>query len=155
VSRLEIGMTPEEVEEFLAPPRVGVLSSNGPDGYPHSAAMAYVPVGVTIRMWSYAKAAKTRNLRRDPRCAFLVEDGELYHELRGVLLRGRIEIVEDVDAVAEIGLALRERQRVSEATVVGAPASPEEVRAQAAKRVGLVLRPERVHSWDHGKIPQR
>lgn len=148
-------MTPEEVAEFLAPPRIGVLSSNGPDGYPHSVAMAYVPADGAIRMWSYAKAAKTRNLRRDPRCAFLVEDGELYHELRGVLLRGRIEIVEDVDAVAEIGLALRERQRVSEATVVGAPASPEEVRAQAAKRVGLVLRPERVHSWDHGKIPQR
>lgn len=155
MSRLEIGMAPEEVEEFLAPPRIGVLSSNGPDGYPHSVAMAYVPVDGTIRMWSYAKAVKVRNLRRDPRCAFLVEDGELYHELRGVLLRGPVEIVEDVDAVAEIGLALRDRQRIAEARVVGAPTTPEEVRAQAAKRVGLVLRPERIHSWDHGKIPLR
>jgi hypothetical protein len=153
--RLDISMTPEEVWAFLAPPRTGVLSSNGADGYPHSAAMSYVPRDGALHMWTYGKSAKARNLERDPRCAFLVEAGELYHELRGVLIRCEIELTDDPAAVAEIGMGLRARQGIEETDVVGAPRTVEEVEAQAQKRIGLVLRLDRVHSWDHGKIPRR
>lgn len=153
--KLDISMTPDEVWAFLAPPRVGVLSSNGPDGYPHSAAMSYVPEDGALHMWTYAKSAKARNLRRDSRCAFLVEDGELYHELRGVLVRGEVEIDDDPAVVAAVGMGLRDRQKIDETDVVGAPRAPEEVQAQAVKRIALVLRLDRVHSWDHGKIPRR
>jgi hypothetical protein len=98
-----------------------------------------------LLMWTYAKSAKARNLLRDPRCAFVVETGQLDHELRAALGRG----------AAEIGMALRSRQTIDETDVVGAPQTPEEVHAQAQKRVALVLRLDRVHAWHHGKLPRR
>ena len=44
---------------------------------------------------TFAKSQKIQNLRRDPRITALVEDGDVYEQLRGVELVGTAEVTED------------------------------------------------------------
>ena len=142
-------MSQEEWKAFLQQERTAVLASSGAEGFPHLVAMWYVPEQDGLLMWTYAKSQKVHNLRRDPRISALVEAGERYEELRGVLVRGSAEIVEDFERVLEGGVALHRRysETPSNDGVSG-------VRAQAAKRVLIFLPYSRVVSWDHRKLPQ-
>jgi hypothetical protein len=74
----------------------------------------------------------------------MVETGDSYAELRGVMVRGHCEIIEDPEAV-KATFALRAEGRDSRAPTPGAVAS-------APKRVVLKVLPRRMMSWDHRKL---
>ena len=145
-------MTPAEVADFLRAPRTGVLSTIAKDGGPHSAGMWFAPRDGALEMWTYAKSQKAVNLRRDARAAFLVEAGENYGDLRGVLARGRIELVTDFDAIVAIGRALYRRYTEPRTGVAVEDGPLVEIERQAHKRIGLVLPLVDVASWDHSKL---
>jgi PPOX class probable F420-dependent enzyme len=145
-------MTPQQVDAFLAVPRTATLSTLGPDGGPHSAGMWFVHDAHELRMWTYAKSQKAVNLRRDPRAAFLVEEGVEYSELRGVLVRGRVDIVTDIQSVVGIGTELYARYTEPRTGMPAAGAVLDEIERQAHKRVGLLLPLVNVASWDHGTL---
>ncbi len=153
--RVDVSMSAAELRAFFEPARTGVLSSVGSDGYPHSVAMwfsALLDEGAgELHMWAYRASQKVVNLRRDPRCAFMVEEGMAYNELRGILVRGDARIVEDEEAVFEIGRRLYERYTLP-ATGMSVEVAEGELRRQAGKRKGIVLPMERVASWDHSKL---
>jgi PPOX class probable F420-dependent enzyme len=148
--RVDIRMTAEEVLAFLAGQYDAVLATLGPDGCPHQASMWYVVDGERVLMWTFRKSQKARNLARDRRASLLVDAGEGYGELRGVLIRGEAEVVEDVDEVTRIGLALADRY--------GGRYGPDDASTRAAhqkqapKRIGIVLDVARVASWDFSRI---
>ena len=148
-------MPPEEMREFLRTPRTAVLSSIGKDGFPHSVAMWFAPRMDSdtgeLHMWAYRRSQKVLNLERDDRCAFMVEEGMAYNELRGILVRGRARIVEAPEEVFEIGKRLYELYTLP-ATGVSTEVAEAELRRQAGKRKGIVLPFERVASWDHSKL---
>jgi hypothetical protein len=103
-------------------------------------------------MWTYAKSQKAVNLKRDPRCAFLVEEGVAYSELRGVLVTGSVSLVTTVANIVAIGRELYERYTLP-ATGVAAQEGPiVEIERQANKRIGLRLPLEDVASWDHSRL---
>jgi PPOX class probable F420-dependent enzyme len=144
-------MSPDEIAGFLAEVRNCVLSTLDADGWPHSSAMWFVPGDSSLRMWSYGKSQKVLNVRRDPRASAVVETGLAYEELRGVMVRGRIELVEDREEIALIGRALFERY-VAPRTGISYEDGPRfEIERQSYKRVGLILPFDRVTSWDLGK----
>lgn len=147
--REQIRMTDAEVAEFLAAERTMSVATIGPGGRPHLTALWYVPDGATLSTWTYATSQKAANLRRKAEATVLVEAGESYEELRGVSMECDVEVVEDEAGVVRIGSALLHRYSGSEEA---ATAAAQFVRAQAAKRVGLVLRPTKVVSWDHRKL---
>ena len=139
-------MTDDEARAFLAERLVMQVATIGPRGWPHVVPLWYVPDGLELRGWTYAKSQKTRNLERDPRATVAVEAGVQYQELRGVTLECEVEVERDTDRVAEYGLALAERYGA------GGEDMKEAFRKQATKRVGLRFVPRRVVSWDHGKL---
>lgn len=145
-------MGPPEVDDFLRLAMTGNLTTLGADGWPHSVAMWFVPHKGELRMWTYRKSQKVLNLRRDPRFALLAESGAGYLELRGVLIRGRAQIVEDFEGVKAIGEALHGRYVVGDTDYTIDSTSLKEIERQAHKRVGLVLPLDRVASWDHSKL---
>jgi PPOX class probable F420-dependent enzyme len=149
VSRREqIKMSREEIAAFLAEQRVLICATNGTGGWPHLMPLWYVIRDQELWSWTYAKSQKVKNLARDPRATLQIEDGEQYHELRGVMVEARTEIHRDLDLVAEFGAELFGRYG-------GGGTGPEfleAVRAQAAKRVALQFRAERTASWDHRKL---
>jgi nitroimidazol reductase NimA-like FMN-containing flavoprotein (pyridoxamine 5'-phosphate oxidase superfamily) len=138
-------MTSDEVGAFLVEQRVVVCASNGLRGWPHLMPLWYVIRDEELWAWTYAKSQKVRNLERDPRATLQIEHGELYHELRGVMIEAQTTIHRDLETVARVGGDLLERYS-------GAAADLDTVRAQATKRVALQFAPERIASWDHGKL---
>ena len=154
--RSQIVMTEEEIAAYLKDARTIVLNSIGRDGVPHPAPMWFalegdVTDGGSIVMTTFTKSQKIRNLQRDPRVTLLLEDGETYTELRGVVFYGRAELSQDVDAVVEI---LRAISRRSGGGATDALSETEQagLRAQAAKRTTIRVRPQKVVSWDHRKL---
>jgi PPOX class probable F420-dependent enzyme len=148
--RDRIGMTQAERLALMAEQDVVVVvTSLGPRGWPHSMPMWFVVREGEIWIWTYAKSQKARNLERDPRATLLVEKGDSYEELRGVMIEAKAELDGDPGAVLDLGLAIAARHRE------GAEPGSEEreaLEAQARKRVAVRFRPVRTISWDHRKL---
>jgi PPOX class probable F420-dependent enzyme len=142
--RNQIRMSDDEVTAFLAEQKVMTVGTIGPQGRPHLMALWYVPDGLGMTGWTYAKSQKAKNLERDPRATIQVEDGVQYHELRGVMMECDVEL--DPDAKA-YGLALFKRYAGTLDESITAM-----VEKQAPKRVGLRFSPTRIVSWDHSKL---
>lgn len=144
-----IRMTPEEVDAFLHGRRVMNIATHNHDGTIHLVAMWY---GFTAdgrpAFETFTKSQKVQNLRRDARITALVEDGDVYEELRGVELVGTAEVTEDPDVLMPIARNVVERyiEGVAPADVEGVAA------AMAHNRSAVVLNVERTVSWDHTKL---
>jgi PPOX class probable F420-dependent enzyme len=146
--REQIALTADEQRRFLAESKTIVLTSIDRRGYPHPVAMWYVvdPDG-SVLMTTYAKSQKAMNLRREPRCALLVESGTTYDVLKGLLVRGRASLDEDTEHAVDV-LERIHRKHGGEQP----PGLRDVLRAQARKRVVIRVHPERVSSWDHRKL---
>jgi PPOX class probable F420-dependent enzyme len=144
-----IRMTDDELRAFLAEQKIVSVATLGPSGRPHLVPLWYVPDGLELRGWTYAKSQKAKNLERDPRATLQVEDGVDYAELRGVMFECDVEVERDPDRVAEYGIALFERYGPGGEL---APEVRDMVRGQAPKRIGLRFLPTRTVSWDHRKL---
>jgi PPOX class probable F420-dependent enzyme len=147
--RAQIVMTPEEVTDFLANGKVATVATLGPNGRPHVVPLWYVPQGDVITTWTYASSQKAANLRRLPQATVLVESGDTYEQLRGVSMECDVELLEDTEKVARIGVELTRRYNSNQEV---ATAATQFVRIQARKRIGLVLTPTKIVSWDHRKL---
>ena len=140
--RRQIQFTPDEQAAFLREHRKGALATIGKDGFPHVVAMNFVAKDGAYYMTSYGKAQKVLNIRRNPRVALMVETGENYAELRGVMIRGEGEIIEGAEAVRGVFAAMAEARGER----------PRDSADSAPKRVVLKIIPEKVTSWDHSKL---
>ena len=140
-------MSDAEMAAFLDQQRVVICATNGHRGWPHLMPLWYMVRDGQIWAWTYAKSQKVKNLERDPRATLQVEDGEQYHELRGMMIEASTAVHRDLELVTEFGVELLRRYS-------GAAGEEllEAVRAQASKRVALQFVPERTATWDHRKL---
>lgn len=151
--RNQIRMTTDEVDAYLAAQRTITCATLSSAGRPHLLPLWYVPHTPTrIDCWTFAASQKVRNLQAVPQATVQVESGLSYEELRGVSMECDVEIVDDVERVAAIGLALSVRYTEGLTAEVAPDGLRDFVTKQAAKRVGLRFRPTRIISWDHGKL---
>ena len=89
-------MLGENVRAFLEEPRFGVVATIQPDGAPHQTVLWYELQGDEIMFNTATGRIKDRNLRRDPRLSFCVEDGYRY-----LTIAGPVALVEDQQAAQE------------------------------------------------------
>jgi PPOX class probable F420-dependent enzyme len=146
--RAQIALSPEEQRAYLESSHTIILSTLDRHGYPHSVAMWYLlDVDGTIAMTTFAKSQKVVNLRRDPRCSLLIESGRSYPELKGLLIRGRATLEPDTEKVLDLLERVHEKYNRTPATGLR-----QAMAGQARKRLIVRVHPERVSSWDHGKL---
>ena len=144
-----VKLTDEELEEFLASNMKVQVATVGPDGSPHLTTLFYVMVDGQMFFWTYGKSQKIQNLRRDPRVTCLVEDGTDYFELRGATIFGKARLIEDYDELVDLG------GRVAKVMAHGedlGELGDQIVAQQARKRVGVIVEPDRIATWDHRKM---
>jgi PPOX class probable F420-dependent enzyme len=143
--RKQIELTLDEREKFLSDPHTAALATVDKDGFPHVVAMAYLYKDGAIYMTSYGKAQKVLNVRRNPKVGVMVESGRKYSELRGVMIRGNCEVLDDPEAVRMTmrGVAGKEPQTA---------AVPSGAASSAPKRVVLKITPTKIATWDHSKL---
>jgi PPOX class probable F420-dependent enzyme len=141
--RRQIRMTPQEQAAFLRDNTKCALATIDQDGFPHVVAMGfYVGEDGAFYMTSYAKAQKVVNIRRNPKVGLMVETGANYAALKGVMVRGACEIIDDVETVHRV---MNHRRSSPESGRRGALDS-------APKRVVLKVTPHKTTSWDHSKF---
>jgi len=72
-------------------------------------------------------------------------------ELRGAVLYGAAELIDDRERVIDIlaSVTIRNQLRPDEEALKGRHAVPSKT---APKRMGIRTRPERIVSWDHRKL---
>jgi PPOX class probable F420-dependent enzyme len=145
-------MSDGEIEQFLSDNMKVQIATIGPDGAPHLTTLFYVLEDGMVAFWTYGRSQKVVNLRRDPRITLLVEDGEDYFELRGVTIQGKARLVEEYDDIRALGARVAKRMaRLGEQGDLG-DFGDEIVEKQARKRIGIVVEPIKVASWDHHKM---
>lgn len=148
MGRTDISMTTDEIGELLDDGRSLQVATNGADGYPHLTTLWYHLVGGLVTFRSFTKSQRIVNLKRDPRVTVLVEAGERYDQLRGVMIQGTVELDDDPDLVMETYLGVTRRMQGSDVT-------PEAIEMLFGrfrdKNTVVTVHPERVISWDHRK----
>jgi PPOX class probable F420-dependent enzyme len=145
--RAQIRMTDAERVVFIEQQRTATIATLGPAGLPHLVAMWYAIIDGQIWIETKLKSQKVQNLRRDDRTSCLIEDGLTYDTLRGVSLEGRGVIVDDRDALWNVGVGIFERYMGPYADEMRPL-----VEVMLHKRVAVRIDVQRVRSWDHRKL---
>jgi PPOX class probable F420-dependent enzyme len=148
-------MTPAEATAMLEGTPNLSLATLDREGYPHLVAMSFaLDADGNIVMTSFGKAQKVINLKRNPRVAVMVEHGLAYDKIKGVMIRGRAEIVEDTESVlATMKLVVSKMARIAgKATTPNDVVITDAYRRQAEKRAVIRIHPEKWASWDHAKL---
>jgi len=138
-------MTSDEVDAFLAEQRTCRVATVGPHG-PHASPLWYAWHGGALWLTSLYRSQRWADLQGDPRVAAVVDAGEEYGELRGVELRGRVEVVGEVprtgEPVPELdGPEQAFADRYSGGSIV-----------RDGRHAWLRLVPDKITSWDFRKI---
>lgn len=146
--RDQIRMTDDELWSFIGEQKTIQVATINRDGTPHVMPLWFAVEDGTIILETFTKSQKVRNLERDRRISVLLEDGETYEKLRGASIQAEAELVQDVERVHALHMKVLERNT---------PELPKDVlenasRSMAPKKTAILIRPERVMSWDHGKL---
>ena len=151
-----IAMTDEEATEFIETGWTLQVASVGNNGWPHLVAMWYGVIDGKIHFTTYAKAQKVLNLKRDPRITVMLESGTEYSKIKGLVIEGEAEVVEnDPDLVMAVQDATGRKRNENAGAQAATPMTDEQRRAQASKRAVVRIDAKRVYSWDHGKLGGR
>lgn len=137
-----IRMSPEKVGAFLAEPHLCSIATHGSNETIHLVAMNYGFIDGSPAFWSYRKAQKVKNLRRNPNVTMLVDAGRHYSALKGVQIVGRADLRDDEAAVLALADSMGHRYGTMS----------EDARASAPKRVVVTIAVDRMISWDHSKL---
>ena len=130
------------IQRFLATKEVALLATVRADGAPLAMPMWFLHDAAALTMISVEGAQKVRNLRRDPRVCVVAEAGGGGADIRGVIVLGRAEFLDN--GPARRALAERFHEKYPRlATLWGARAMP-------ANRVMFRIASERVKSWGLG-----
>lgn len=149
--RDQITLTEDEQKAFLDEGWTLEVASNGPRGYPHLVAMWYVIVDGMVHFTTFGKSQKIVNLKRDPKITAMLESGKKYEELKGLVIEGEAEIIEDTPFTAKIMGLVGEKYN-------GIPLpmeTSEQAMKAASKRVAVRIKPANIISWDHAKLGGR
>jgi len=146
--RAQIAMNDDELWRFIEERKSIHVATLNRDGSVHLVPLWFAVEDCTIILETFTKSQKVQNLLRDPRITVMLESGTEYAQLRGATLYARAELVTEVERVHELHMKVLRRNT---------PEVPDEVlerasRSMAPKKTAILIRPEKVVSWDHGKL---
>jgi nitroimidazol reductase NimA-like FMN-containing flavoprotein (pyridoxamine 5'-phosphate oxidase superfamily) len=176
----EVDMSQEEIDYFLGGRLIARLSTIGSDGFPSVAPVWYYWDGQSIFFDLGVNRASTRNLRRDPRCAAVIDvdyrpvTGIRDNLARAVLIRGTAELFDHKageDEVFAVGDSTIRYSEVSGKIDIRYMVEPEVDGAVYEKLVSMAsptfhpylqgerdrvlvkVKPTRIRGWDFSKAP--
>ena len=136
-------MSDQEVKAFLdSKPGWIVLSTIGPNGYPHSVPTGYFRLGDDIYLGCRAGTQKLKNIERNPNVSLLLESGSKRPDLKGVMIQGHATVYTDPEDILRLSRAAARLRGV-----------PDDELPQTPRSGAAYIRVEsrRVISWDYGR----
>jgi len=146
--RDKIRLTPEEMEIFIEGQKSLQVATINQDGTPHLSTLWFAVVDGEFVFETYTKSQKIKNLERDNRIALLLEDGVEYDKLRGVAINGRAELHTDPAVVHRLALEVMDRNNPD----INREMLSKAAESMALKRTAVVVKADKVISWDHTKL---
>jgi PPOX class probable F420-dependent enzyme len=143
-----VRMSDAEIQQFIESRRSLIVSTLLKDGSPHLTTLWFAVKDGAYLFETYGTSQKVVNLRRDPRIALMWEAGDTYEELRGVSINGHAEIIDAEPQLTELMTYIIARNSPNLGDHLA-------VAQMVRKRVVVSVRPDKVFSWDHRKLPPR
>lgn len=146
--RAQIAMNEAEMWAFIETQKTVQVCTLNKDGSPHLVCMWFAIRDGAIVLETFSKAQKVFNLKRDGRIALLFEDGTEYSELRGVSINAHAGLVTDYAQVHDLhaDVIVRNQPGVTREQALAF------TRDMSHKKTAILVRPEKVMSWDHRKL---
>ena len=143
-----IRMDDDALWEFIESQKTVQVGTHNPNGSIHLVPLWFALDGRCIILETFSKSQKVENLERNPNITLLFEDGTEYVELRGATLYAQAELVREVEAVHRFHCMVIGRNQ---------PELPSDVieqvsKGMAPKKTAILIRPDKVMSWDHSKL---
>ncbi|MBI4257602.1 MAG: TIGR03618 family F420-dependent PPOX class oxidoreductase [Thaumarchaeota archaeon] len=148
-----IPMTEREVWGFLNNHKILVVATVAPDGRPHNTPVWYMVRGGKIFFRAQGYKMKIRNLAANSWVSCVVEDGDKYTELRGVVIHGKARVVKDASLKDSLIKDLLTRYR-KERDTEQMPAEWRK-RFEAEPREVVEVTPVKIISWDNRKWSEK
>ena len=146
-------MTNDEVWDFIEQQKNLQVATINKDGSVHLSTLWFAIIGESnedkaIAFETYTKSQKILNLNRDPRITVLLEDGKIYDELRGVMIKTTAQLLLKDEEVEPIAMEVigRNNPELEDSTLKVVAAN------LASKRTAVLIKPEKIISWDHTKL---
>ncbi len=147
VSRKDLRLTAEELEEFLRSSKWGRLATANAAGEPHITPLGFVYHRGKVFFHAMRGGRRGRDLEENSKVAFLVDDGvapgDAYRQRRGAILYGTCVVADDDPLLREE--AIYEYMRAMDAKTV------DEIQRRTHSWYRIDV--DRTSSWDFGKIP--
>ncbi|HEV3473799.1 MAG TPA: pyridoxamine 5'-phosphate oxidase family protein [Actinomycetota bacterium] len=145
MAKLDLSLTADELNAYLREQRTVRVATVGSDGIPHVVPLWFVWDDGTMYLNSTLGNVTVENAMRTGRASAVADDGETYDALRGVVVTGTVDRLDDDSDEARVAERLW-----SEKFFAGGEVPYRRWRNRAWFR----LSPERVSSWDFRKIPE-
>ena len=143
-----IQMDEEALWEFIGSQKTVQVGTLNPNGSIHLVPLWFALDGRCIILETFSKSQKVKNLERNPNITLLFEDGTEYTRLRGASLSAHAELVQDVEAVHRHHCRVIGRNQPELSKEVIEQVS----QGMAPKKTAILVRPDKVMSWDHSKL---
>jgi nitroimidazol reductase NimA-like FMN-containing flavoprotein (pyridoxamine 5'-phosphate oxidase superfamily) len=143
MARLDLSLTPEELESFLADHRTVRLATVDRGGRPQVVPLWFVWLDGAMFLNSTMGNLTVRNFEANPGVSAVVDDGASYDELRGAIVRGRMERADEDPRIPAVADAWSAKYMAGKPVPYG----------RWKNRAWFRLEPEEITSWDFRKIP--
>ncbi len=148
---MAVALDEAEIDDFLTNGHTLIFTTIDKDGYPHSTPLWYVYMDGHIYTRGRGKSQKARNVARDGKVCCLVETGELWRELKAVMVRGRAELLEEGEELQRFTDALTEKYKAFREPSQNLPAQSQ--RHYASVSAHWKVTPEKkMATWDNRKM---
>jgi nitroimidazol reductase NimA-like FMN-containing flavoprotein (pyridoxamine 5'-phosphate oxidase superfamily) len=144
LAKLDLSLTPDELDRFLAAEHTVRVATVDGEGMPHVIPLWFVWVDGVMFLNSTKGNVTVDNMLRSGRASAVIDDGETYDSLRGAVISGRVEGADDDPR-------LPDAERTWSEKYLGGNEPPYR---HWKGRMWLRLIPERIASWDFRKIPE-
>ena len=142
--KLDISLTNEEMEEYMATQRMTRVATADSDGTPHVVPLWFVWVDGCMFLNSTLGNVTIENAEQSGKATAVVDDGEAYDELKGVVVTARFTRADDDPRIPQASQAWSDKYMGGNPVPYGA----------WKNRAWFRLDPERIASWDFRKIPE-
>jgi hypothetical protein len=142
----KLAMNDAERDALLSTERTCRVASIGRDGSPHVTPLWFAWDGSAVWLTSIVRSQRWTDLQRDHRVSVIVDAGGPFTELRGVELRGVVEVVGEVPRTGEPVTELEVPERIFADKYAGGRVHHD------GRHAWLRLRPTEIVSWDFRKM---
>jgi nitroimidazol reductase NimA-like FMN-containing flavoprotein (pyridoxamine 5'-phosphate oxidase superfamily) len=149
-NRQYVAMSRKEVWRFLRTQRRVYLGFTMASGYPHVTPIWFVVAGEKVYMRAQDYKVKVGLAAKGKACV-VIDDGDKYRELRGVVMWGRSRIVSERNLVGRVAELFEAKYSERQWKAEEMPEDWVKERAKE-KRAYIEFIPEKVDSWDNGKL---